>query len=290
MHWLRAAVLVSCCLPAVSSPVAEAREIFKDEAGRVQYIIDDDGMVSMYENSATDITLSVKRAPREAMYPHVDEVVPGTVTAGDSITLTLRGENLVGARITLGAPGIEVGESIGAPGNVQTSLRIPADFPSGDVAIVISTPVGKTFSALRVSALSSHAASSNGKKQNTARVATEAPVNCPAGMLGVAAERGGFCIDLDMTFSGDLKKAEKACSMAGKRLCAESEWRIACAEFQRGRLALKNMIGEWEWTASTFNLYGKGGLHSVLLGKSDCDSQRLYTPWRSESISGRCCQ
>ncbi len=289
MRWLRAAVLSSCLLPVVSSPIVEAREIFKDEAGRVQYIIDDDGMVSMYETSSTDITLSVKRAPRESMYPHVNEVVPDTVAAGESVALTLRGDNLVGARITVGAPGIAVGESVGGSGKkVQISIRIPADFPAGDVAIMIATPVGKTFSALKVLASSSQA--SNGAKQNAARVPTEAPVNCPAGMLGVAAERGGFCIDSDLAFSGDLKKAEKACSMAGKRLCVESEWRIACEESRQGRLPLKNMIGEWEWTASTINVYRIGGLHSVLLGKSDCDTQRLYTPWRTESISGRCCQ
>ncbi len=244
----------------------------------------------MYENSSTDITLSVKRAPREKMFPEVEAVEPGAVMAGNSVTLTLRGKNLVGAQITLGAPSIEIGESIGVPGSVQAPLRIPADFPAGDVAITVSTPVGKTFSALKVIALSSDAASSSGKKQSTARVATEAPVNCPAGMVGVAAERGGFCIDFDLAFKGDLKKAEKTCAMAGKRLCVQPEWRIACEESQRGRLDLKNMTGDWEWTASTINLYGRGGLHSILKGKSDCESERLYTPWRNEQISGRCCR
>ena len=48
-------------------PWAEAKESFHDEAGRVIYTIDDDGIVSMFENSPTDLTLSVTRGTREKM-------------------------------------------------------------------------------------------------------------------------------------------------------------------------------------------------------------------------------
>jgi len=76
---------------ASSIAPAAAKEIIKDEAGRVIYIIDDDGMVSMFENSSTDITLSVKRGMREKMYPTLDEVTPARVPAGDRQTTADRG-------------------------------------------------------------------------------------------------------------------------------------------------------------------------------------------------------
>ena len=118
-------------------------------------------------------------------------------------------------------------------------------------------------------------------------VTTEAPSSCPEGMVGIAAERGGFCIEMDHTFSGDLRTAERACAMGGKRLCAASEWHQACDQAQNGRLTLKNMIGAWEWTSS---IGSSRPLTSVLVGQGDCTAERNYQPWKSEVIPGRCCK
>lgn len=244
----------------------------------------------MYENSSTDTTLSIKRGLREEMNPRLTEVIPNTVAAGSSPTLKLRGKNLVGAKITLGAPQIEVGESVGFPEVAEIPIRVPANFPPGDVAINITTPIGHTVGAFKVTAspqIQSGSASLNQSKNGKATVLTEAPLSCPEGMVGVAAERGGFCIEINQTFSGDLRNAEKMCALTGKRLCAAAEWREACEQAAKDRIVLKNMIGTWEWTSTT----GKGfGLTSVLLGQSDCASERLYQPWRSEVIPGRCCK
>src|SRR2546425_9149989 len=37
--------------------------------------------------------------------------------------------------------------------------------------------------------------------------------------VGVAAAGGGFCIEIDRSFSGDFRKAEQTCALAGRRLC-----------------------------------------------------------------------
>src|SRR2546428_11014919 len=100
--------------PAVSP--ATAVQNFTDEAGQLLYTIDDSGIVSMFENSpGTDITLSVTRGTREQMQPQITEVTPNTVAAGTYTVLKLEGKNLVGARVKLNLPMIEVGGYAGKP-------------------------------------------------------------------------------------------------------------------------------------------------------------------------------
>jgi hypothetical protein len=118
-------------------------------------------------------------------------------------------------------------------------------------------------------------------------------------MVGVAAERGGFCIEIDRSFTADYRKAEKSCAISGKRLCQALEWRTACEAAAGGKLPLKNMSGKWEWTGTqaikevpgeSTDYGGTGELRSILLGQSDCKTERDYQTWRSETIAGRCCK
>src|SRR5438132_12835897 len=92
-----------------------ARESYKDEAGRVIYTIDDSGIVSMFENSPTDLTISVTRGTREKMQPRITEVAPEAIPAGSSMLLRLKGDNLIGATVKLSVPSIEVGAYAGKP-------------------------------------------------------------------------------------------------------------------------------------------------------------------------------
>src|SRR2546425_11067198 len=103
-------------------------------------------------------------------------------------------------------------------------------------------------------------------------------------MVGVAAETGGFCIEIDRSYSGDVRKAEKACAMAGKRLCQAVEWQHACEQAKCNGIDWKNITGEWEWTGAyaTCDVQAPTGerdlsahLKAVLLGKSDCKKQFL---------------
>jgi hypothetical protein len=266
-----------------------AKEIFKDEAGRTLYIIDDDGIVSMFENSSGDITLSVKRGLREKMYPILDEITPSRVAAGTSTTLKLRGQNLVGAKISLGVPQIEMGAYLGHPTVVEVPILIPASVDPGDVAITVSTPLGSAVGSFKVTreVTQPGVSSPSRDKIGKSTVSTEAPSSCPEGMVGIAAERGGFCIEIDHSFSGDLRTAERACAKDGKRLCDAIEWHHACDQAQNSGLTLKNMIGAWEWTSS---IGSTRPLTSVLVGQVDCTAERNYQPWKSEVISGRCCK
>ena len=63
---MRYSKILLLCLAFLTSSLqispALAKESFKDEAGEVLYTVDDDGLVSMFENSpGTDVTLTVTR-------------------------------------------------------------------------------------------------------------------------------------------------------------------------------------------------------------------------------------
>jgi hypothetical protein len=116
-------------------------------------------------------------------------------------------------------------------------------------------------------------------------------------MVGVASEGGGFCIDLDRTFTGDYRKAEQSCALAGRRLCRLPELRAACELTMAGRLALRNMIGEWEWTGTydivrDFSTFADSGGDPVyfLLGKKDCTTQHVTRQFDTKGYAGRCCK
>ncbi len=282
------------------APFSWAKESYKDEAGRVLYTIDDDGTVSMFENSPTDLTISVTRGTRKEMQPQITEISPDAVPPGAPAVLRLKGKNLIGATVKLSVPGIEVGAYAAKPKTLDLSIHVPATGPPGDVTIEVTTPIGSAKTSFKVKELQIGGAGP-AKRESGApqKLSTTAPASCPQGMVGVGAERGGFCIEIDQTFSGDLRKAEKTCASSGKRLCSASEWQTACKETSAGKLPLKNMVGNWEWTGTqtikgvegqAADFSNTGILMAVLLGKSDCKSVRDHEVWRTETIAGRCCK
>jgi hypothetical protein len=283
---------------AVTSLPAAAKESFKDEAGRVIYTIDDDGIVSMFENSPTDLTLSVTRGTREQMKPQVTEVTPETITAGTSTVLKLKGKNLIGATVKMGVAEIEVGAYEGKPRALDLPVSVPATVPSGEVTVEVTTPIGSTKASFTIKEFELGGSSSSPRAAaDRQKVATVAPSTCPDGMVGVAAERGGFCIEIDQTFSGDFRKAEKACAIGGKRLCQVPEWQRACEQAKVGKLSLKDMIGDWEWTGTLDRVESGGGalgaiedIRNVLFGRSDCQARHIIPSWKAEVYAGRCCK
>ena len=63
---LVAGILLASVFGGLSASPAGAVQNFTDEAGQLLYSIDDNGIVSMFENSpGTDVTLSVTRGTRE---------------------------------------------------------------------------------------------------------------------------------------------------------------------------------------------------------------------------------
>jgi hypothetical protein len=291
-----AAVLLSAAF------VEDARsQTFTDEAGRVIYIIDENGIVSMFENSpGIDITLSVTRGTLEEMKPQITEATPESVTAGTNVLLKLKGKNLVGATVKLSVPSIEIEGYAAKPTSLDVPLRIPADVPPGPVMVDVRTPIGSTranFTVREVQIGGGAPARRDAPIKQTVDIG--APPSCPDGMVGVGAERGGFCIETDRTFTAEYRKAEKTCAVSGKRLCQATEWRTACQEAAQGKLPMKNMLGEWEWTGTeaikevpgqSTDYGGTGELRTILLGLADCKSEREYQTWRSETIAGRCCK
>src|SRR2546425_10389054 len=95
--YLAAATFAASVVGLGVSP-ATAVQNFTDEAGQLLYSIDDQGIVSMFENSpGTDVTLSVTRGTRDQMQPQVTEVIPEAVPAGSFTVLKIPGKNLGGA-------------------------------------------------------------------------------------------------------------------------------------------------------------------------------------------------
>jgi hypothetical protein len=275
---------------------AGAKESYKDEAGRVIYTIDDDGVVSMFENSPTDLTLSVTRGTREQMKPQVTEILPETIQAGGSTVLKLKGKNLIGASVRASVPEIEIGAYSGKPRGLDLSVSVPLSVPPGEVTLTVTTPIGQTTAIFKVTEMrigGDGATSGGGVRPKTP---TTSPAACPEGMVGMSVERGWFCIEIEQTFTGDFRKAERACAIGGKRLCQVPEWQRACEQAVAGRLPLKNMIGDWEWTGTLdrvqtgFSLEAIEDIRNVLLGKSDCQARHIVPGWKAEVYSGRCCK
>src|SRR5256712_10140013 len=213
--------------PGVSP--ATAVQNFTDEAGQLLYTIDDSGIVSMFENSpGTDVTLSVTRGTREQMQPHVTEVIPEAVPAGSFTVLKLRGKNLVGATVKLSVPSIEVKAYTGKPKELDVPLQVPLDLPPGEVTIEVTTPIGRTTARFKTTEVQlggsgprpdviTHPGMGYGADEGARSIPTTAPVSCPAGMLGVAPDGGGFCVEPDRRLIGRLRKAEQNRTPADRR-------------------------------------------------------------------------
>ncbi len=306
--YLAAATFAASVMGLGVSPAAAVQN-FTDEAGQLLYSIDDQGIVSMFENSpGTDVTLSVTRGTREQMQPQVTEVIPEVVPAGSFTVLKLRGKNLVGATVKLSVPSIEVKAYTGKPKELDVPLQVPLDLPPGEVTIEVTTPIGRTTARFKTTEVQlggsgprpdviTHPGMGYGADEGARSIPTTAPVSCPAGMLGVASDGGGFCIEVDRTINGVFRKAEQACAMVDRRLCRLPELRAACEQTVAGKLPLKNMLGVWEWT-STFEIEvdystyteGAGNTKYYLLGKADCKTKHTAFETDARAYAGRCCK
>jgi hypothetical protein len=291
-------LILVIALTASAALVQAAQQSFRDDAGRVIYTVDDDGTVSMFENSPTDLTMSVTRGSREQMQPHITEVSPQSVPAGSSSVIRLQGRNLVGAGVRVDVPGIEIGPYATRPKNLDVPITIALNVPPGPVILTITTPIGETTAAFDVREM--QLAGGGSSKEDGARsIPRTAPTSCPDGMVRVSAELGTFCIDIDRNFSGDYGTAEKACAKAGKRLCQAPEWQHACEQAKQGSVPAKNMIGAWEWTGSwdpyqydpdLFAMDLTPDIKNLVMGKEDCRKKLSSPRWRAERFEGRCCK
>jgi hypothetical protein len=307
--YLAAAILAASVMGLGVSPAAAVQN-FTDEAGQLLYSIDDNGIVSMFENSpGTDVTLSVTRGTREQMQPQVTEVTPETVPAGSFTVLKLRGKNLVGATVKLSVPSIEVKPYVGKPKELDVPLQVPLDLPPGEVTIEVKTPIGRTTARFKTTDVQlggmlgprpdviTHPSMGYGADEGARSIPTTAPSTCPQGMVGVGAVGGGFCIEVDRTVNAVFRKAEQACAMQDRRLCRLPELKAACEQAVAGKLPLKNMVGAWEWT-STYEIEvdyekyteGAGNTKYFLLGKSDCQTKHTAYEVDTRSYAGRCCK
>jgi hypothetical protein len=293
-------------ISASTAAVAADKQVFKDEAGEVLYTIDENGIVSMFENSpGTDVTLSVTRGTHEQMQPQITEVTPNAVAAGTYTVLKLEGKNLVGAKVKLSAPAIEVGAYAGKPKRLDVPITVPLSQPLGEVTIEATTPIGSTTAKFTVTDVQiggggsptvkdviTHPGMVYGADEGSGPIPTTAPSTCPKGMLPLSGEMGGFCIEIDRSFKGDFRLAELHCAMVGRRLCMVNEWKRACEEAVAGKVPLKNIKGDWEWTAGFEVVLDDTQQDTAyfLYGKADCETQHKTMRINAEKFVGRCCR
>src|SRR5947209_18930536 len=104
-NWLVFLLLVCALLMSASTAaIAADKPVSKDEAGEVLYTIDENGIVSMFENRpGADITLSVRRGTREQMQPQLTEVTPNAIAEGTHPVMKLGCEKSVRAKVHLSA-------------------------------------------------------------------------------------------------------------------------------------------------------------------------------------------
>jgi hypothetical protein len=299
---LVACLVLTGVIGAPGAWAAEKPEDFYDELGRLLYSIDAQGVVSMFETDALDNTLSVTRGTRESMQPRITEVMPPSIEIGKITVITLKGRNLVGTKLSSRVPGIKFGggapraTSVGVPIEVDSSVKL------GPVTIDLTTPLGTTSVSLTVIEPQVDLAALARKKEPEYReFPAGKPESCPEGMISVGSSKGGFCVDINETQSGDWVAVEKMCSYKFKRLCWAEEWDLACKENQKSSVGLQNLLGEWEWTRTSeyaaAGQLGSGGLDTenedwlaVVRGKKDCASKDRRDPWLSGTRPGRCCK
>ena len=277
---------------------AHASQTIKDEFGRTIYTIDDEGNITMFENSpGIDITLSVTRGTKEEMQPKIAEVTPESISGGSSVMLRVKGKNFVGATVKFNRPGIDISPyASNKPTSLEIPIRVAPNASPGEVKLELTTPIGKTEGNLKITELQLGLGPTRREERKGTSILTTAPASCPDNMVGVSAESGGFCIDLEETYTGDYRKAEKACAVKGKRLCQAMEWRHACEQATRDGLPIQNMVGNWEWTGSWEAAkagpsdFNESSLTSILMGKTDCQSRLNFPQWKSDAFPGRCCK
>ncbi len=287
---------------APGARAAEKPEDFYDELGRLLYSIDAQGVVSMFETDALDNTLSVTRGTRENMQPRITEVIPPSIEIGKITVITLKGRNLVGTKFSSKVPGIKFGGGAPRATSVGVPIEVDGSVKLGPVTIDLTTPLGKTSVSLKVIEPQVDLAALARKKEPEYReFPAGKPESCPEGMISVGSSKGGFCIDINQTQTGDWVAVEKMCSYKFKRLCWAEEWDLACKDNQKSNLGLQNLLGEWEWTRTSeyaaAGQHGSGGLDTenedwlaVVRGKKDCASKDRRDPWLSGTRPGRCCK
>ena len=301
-------VSVAACLVltgltgAPEAQAAEKPEDFYDEVGRLLYSIDAQGVVSMFETDALDNTLSVTRGTRDSMQPRITEVSPPSIETGKITIVTLKGRNLVGAKFSSNTKGIKFGGSAPRAASAGVPIEVDGSVKLGPVTIELATPIGKTSVSLTVIEPQIDLAALARKKEPEYReFPAGQPESCPEGMISVGSSKGGFCVDINETQTGDWVEVEKMCSYKFKRLCWAEEWDLACKENQKSSLGLQNLFGEWEWTRNSeyaaAGELGSGGVVTenedwlaVVRGKKDCASKDRRDPWLGGTRPGRCCK
>ncbi len=305
------AIVLGVCLwvvmytghPLAASSMDKPQD-FYDEAGRLLYSIDAEGIVSMFETSALDTTLSVTRGTRETMKPRITEVSPPAIQTGTTTVVYFKGANLVGAKFSTKQNGIKFGGTAPKATSVGVPIEVDQNVPLGSVTIEVSTPIGATAATLSVIEPQIDFAALARKREPVYKEpAPGKPESCPEGMVPIGSSivgLGGFCIEINETRRGDWVEVEKMCSNNFKRLCWAEEWELACKEQQKKELGLRNLLGEWEWTRNSETV-PSGGLgaevmtenqdwKAVVRGQKDCASRALKDPWLTGTRPGRCCK
>src|SRR5207245_9889670 len=137
------------------------------------------------------------RATEAKIKPQVTEVIREAVPSGAPTVLKIRGRKLVSAKVKLSVPADEVKAHVSKPKELDVPIQVPLEQPPGEVAIEVTTPIGRTTARFKTSEVQiggsgprpdviTHPGMGYGADEGARSVPTTAPSTCPEGMVGVA--------------------------------------------------------------------------------------------------------
>ncbi|MEW6215702.1 MAG: IPT/TIG domain-containing protein, partial [Nitrospirota bacterium] len=126
----------------------EAVTYLYDDIGQLKKVVDENGNVATYNYDALGNLLSITRSTGGIQAPEIIDISPSTAAVGSSITVTINGNNFLGAAVTTNTPEITVSDVSASETTIKANFGISFMAPTGVVAVTVTTPFGSASTTL----------------------------------------------------------------------------------------------------------------------------------------------
>jgi YD repeat-containing protein len=134
-------------LPASSS--ADEQQYVYDSLGRLYQVIDAAGNTATYHWDSVGNLLAITRTNVQPP-PVVTGITPAQARAGESITVTISGSNLLGSNLSTTHTGLTITHVTAAPTQITATLALAETAPQGVATIAITTSAGSATTGFSV--------------------------------------------------------------------------------------------------------------------------------------------
>src|SRR5712691_9483632 len=134
--------LLASLLLAASSAWAGQASFTYDELGRLSQVIDEQGNVATYTYDAVGNLLAITRRSAGTPAPTVGGITPNSAGPGDTVNVTLSGQNLQGATLATDNSGITVSNVASTPTTITATFALSSTARSGPTTVIATTSVG----------------------------------------------------------------------------------------------------------------------------------------------------